>query len=71
MSTTPLKDSIYAAKKLPTREGEIGVVVEDGGNVGVRGSVSRNIGKSWSFGAAGEYMRVTGYKLAGFLGWKG
>jgi hypothetical protein len=71
MSDSPLRDAIEDAKKLPRNEGQFGAVVEDGGNVGVQGHVAKNFGKGWSFGAAGEYMRKTGYKAAAFFGWKG
>lgn len=60
-----------ALNSLPTKEGEIGIVATDDGNVGVTGSVSTPLGKGWSVGAAGEWMRKTGGKVAGLFTWKG
>lgn len=71
MSDTPIKDSLDKLDTLPQREAEAGLVAREGGNVGAQGSVSVPIGKGWSFGAAGEWMRKTGWSVAAKFGWKG
>lgn len=70
MSDTPIKDSIDKLNDLPAREAEIGVVKNDK-DFGVQGSWSTPIGKDWSFGAAGQWMKEAGWSLAAKFGWKG
>jgi hypothetical protein len=71
VTNTPIKDAIDKLDTLPAKEAEIGAVATKGGDLGVKGHVSVPIGKGWSFGAAGEWMRETGYSVAAVFGWKG
>lgn len=58
-------------ENLPPEEGGIGVVIQQGGDVGVQGSVSKTIGKGWSVSAVGTWMKDAGWGAAAWLGWKG
>lgn len=55
---------------LPPEQGGIGVVVKPG-DVGVQGSVQKSLGKGWSVGAAGQWLKNAGYSAAAWVGWKG
>jgi hypothetical protein len=71
LSERPLQDAIDKLSDLPTQQAEIGAVATQGGDVGVQGSVRTRVGKGWSAGAAGEWMRKTGWSVAAKLGWTG
>jgi hypothetical protein len=68
---TPLTDASKRIDGLPEQQAELSAVATQGGNVGVQGSVRTRIGKGWSVGAAGQWMRDTGWAVAATLGWKG
>jgi hypothetical protein len=59
-------------KDLPREEANIGIAVE-GKDVGVKGSVAKDIGKpgGWELEAQGSWMQRAGAKLAALLSWKG
>ena len=67
-SSDKLSDQL---KKLPDNEANVGVVVE-GKDIGITGSVSKDVGKpgGWWFGAEGTWTK-TKAKLAALLTWKG
>lgn len=67
-----IKRNLDKLEKVPENEANIGVVVQDG-DVGVTGSVSKDIGKpgGWDVSAEGTWMRRTGAKLAALLRWRG
>lgn len=69
-SKTPITDALHRLDDLPSREAEIGVV-KTADDAGVVGRVSTPLGKGWSVAAAGQWMRDTGYAVAGLLKWKG
>jgi hypothetical protein len=56
--------------ELPKDQGGIGVVAEDG-QVGVAGAVNKQVGKKgWFVQGEGSWMSRTGYRVAGWFGWK-
>lgn len=67
-----IKESLEKLEDVPKNEAEIGVVVE-GKDVGVTGSVSKDIGKpgGWDVAAQGTWMQRTGARLAALLRWRG
>lgn len=71
--SNPFSSEILAEqlKKLPSNEANVGVVKE-GKEVGVTGSVSKDIGKpgGWWFGAEGTWTK-TKSKIAALFTWKG
>lgn len=69
MSDTPIADSIGKLKDLPKNELEIGGVVE-GDDAGVEGRFQKQVGKGTSIAVEGGWMKRTGYRVAGFFGWK-
>jgi hypothetical protein len=71
-SDNSIKRDLEKLEDVPKEEANIGVVVE-GGDVGVTGSVSKDLGKpgGWDVAAEGTWMRRTGAKLAALLRWKG
>ncbi|HXO85215.1 MAG TPA: hypothetical protein VN803_06795 [Gemmatimonadales bacterium] len=58
-------------QQLPAAEqGGVGVVVENG-DVGVTGAVSKQLGtRGWFVQGEGSWMRRSGYRVAGWFGWK-
>lgn len=58
-------------KKLPENEANIGVVTE-GKDIGITGSVSKDIGKpgGWWFGAEGTWVKAKS-RIAAMFSWKG
>jgi hypothetical protein len=67
LSPEALRKSI---ESLPPEQGGIGAVA-DGNDVGIAGSVSKQLPKGWRVQAAGQWMKATGYKAAVWLGWTG
>jgi hypothetical protein len=58
-------------EQLPPEQGGIGVVVKPG-DIGVQGSVSKEIGKGWSVTGAGQWMKEKKDRwAAGWLSWRG
>jgi hypothetical protein len=71
LSDTPLRDAVKKLDTLPSQQAEIGAVATQGGDLGVQGSVRARVGKGWSVGAAGQWMKDTGWAVAATFGWKG
>ena len=71
-SDNAIKRSLEKLEDVPREEANIGVVVE-GSDVGITGSVSKDIGKAggWEVAAEGTWMRRTGAKLAALFSWRG
>lgn len=60
-----------ALRELPKEQAKLGVVV-DGNDIGVEGSVSKDVGKpgGWFVAAQGTLSRTT-KRVAGMIGWSG
>lgn len=79
MADKPLFDrealaaQLKTVQDLPRDQAAVGVVATADGDVGIKGSASKDIGApgGWSFGAAGEWMRKAGGSVAGMFQWKG
>jgi hypothetical protein len=58
---------------LPQEEGGIGATVTSKGDVGVVGTINRDIGKpgGWFVLGQGSWMRKAGGTVTGWLKWKG
>lgn len=71
-SDDAIKASLDKLDDVPKEEASIGVVVQCN-DIGVTGSVSKDIGKpgGWDVAAEGTWMRRTGAKIAALLRWKG
>lgn len=56
---------------LPLEHADVGVVVKDG-DVGITGSVNKDIGKpgGWKFAAEGSWMHKAGKSVKALLTWK-
>ncbi len=63
MADRPIADSI---RDIPVNSAEIKVTQS-----GVSGQVSKPLGKGWSIGATGQWVKDAGYSVAAVLGWKG
>lgn len=67
-----IKRYLDKLEDVPDEGAEVGVVVE-GTDVGIKGSVSKDLGKAggWDVAAEGSWMRRQGAKLAAMLRWRG
>lgn len=67
------KAQIEKLSELPAEEGGIGVQATSGGDVGIVGSVHKDLGKpgGWFVLGEGSWMRKAGGKVIGRLRWKG
>lgn len=61
---------IKKLEQLPSEEGGLGVVVQNG-DVGVVATANKALGKGWSLRGSLGYMKDAGYSAAAWLGWKG
>lgn len=71
-STNSIKQSLEKLEDIPKEEANVGVVVQ-GNDVGVTGSVSKDLGNpgGWEVAAEGTWMRWAGAKFAALFKWKG
>ena len=54
---------------LPANQGGIGLVA-DGSDIGVQGSVKKDLTSRWSLAASGEWFKDKGRRVAIWLNWQ-
>lgn len=72
-NTAKAVQDVIEQPDLPAEEIGIGFAASSGGDVGVAGHANKDLGKpgGWVGLAEGSWMRKAGWKVAGWLRWKG